>query len=201
MIDYLIRDLTEEDLHSPEDRSLLSYLVKSSLEEFYDVFNLKEDDLINALVAQMKDGQGELANTRLIIINNDIAGLSQGYSSKELKSRQLMSTKDLLSHTTSAGECLIKLRSFSSTIEPATTDESFYLSRFAVSEKYRGQGLGKILLLDFEEQAKRRNLSSISLHVNRNNQSAIALYNKFGLKKITTRDDQYIFLLKKIENL
>lgn len=52
--------------------------------------------------------------------------------------------------------------------------------RLAVSEKYRGQGIGAALLMQAEKEAVDRNINLLRIDTNTNNQATQKLFPKFG---------------------
>ncbi|MEQ9618592.1 MAG: GNAT family N-acetyltransferase [Deltaproteobacteria bacterium] len=65
---------------------------------------------------------------------------------------------------------------------PDVEEDEFYVSVLAVDEKHRGKGIGSLLLRKAVNTAKKRNCKSVLLDVNGNNESALALYGKFGFR-------------------
>lgn len=61
----------------------------------------------------------------------------------------------------------------------------------AVSKKYQGLGVSKLLLDDFIKYSKLNGIEKIFLEVKENNKIAISLYTKFGFKKISQRKQYY----------
>lgn len=66
-----------------------------------------------------------------------------------------------------------------------------YIANVAVSEKYRGYGLGNRLLSAAENGAKERGCEFISLEVRKSNETAISIYNKRGYKTVGERKNFY----------
>lgn len=68
-----------------------------------------------------------------------------------------------------------------------------YVYNLAVSEKFRGNKIGKKLIKNLLDYSKNKNLSFLSLEVRKSNQIAIDLYEKTGFEIIGTRKDFYNF--------
>lgn len=66
-----------------------------------------------------------------------------------------------------------------------------YITNVAVNEKYRGKGYGKMLVNHLVKQAEAENALFVTLEVRKSNESAIALYEKCGFKKIGERKNFY----------
>ena len=63
-------------------------------------------------------------------------------------------------------------------------DGEYYISNIAIYPQYRGQGVGKELILKVEIKAKMFGLEKIVLDVEKENASAINFYRKLGYKAI-----------------
>ncbi len=61
-----------------------------------------------------------------------------------------------------------------------TRDSEEHLDRFGIREEYRGQGIGKALLLHTMRKAKSKGISLVSLGVDTSNRSAFNLYKNLG---------------------
>jgi len=69
--------------------------------------------------------------------------------------------------------------------------ETFEIDRVVVDEKFRGKGIAKSLIKEFEKIAKARCGFEILLEVRRSNIPAISLYEKCGFEKLSERKDYY----------
>ncbi|MBU1371043.1 MAG: ribosomal protein S18-alanine N-acetyltransferase [Bacteroidetes bacterium] len=61
----------------------------------------------------------------------------------------------------------------------------------AVSTKYRGQGIARLMLNKAVETAKNRGYTKLTLEVKANNQAAISLYEQYGFQVIKTLPGYY----------
>ncbi len=68
-----------------------------------------------------------------------------------------------------------------------------YVYNLAVSEKFRGNKIGKKLIRYLLDYSKNKNLRFLSLEVRKSNHIAINLYEKTGFEIIGTRKDFYNF--------
>jgi [ribosomal protein S18]-alanine N-acetyltransferase len=66
-----------------------------------------------------------------------------------------------------------------------------HITLLAVDFPYRGQGLGQALLYALLRLARRRSLEWATLEVRLSNQTAIALYQKFGFERVGERRGYY----------
>ncbi len=60
--------------------------------------------------------------------------------------------------------------------------DTLFLSKFYVLKDFRGKGVGRFALSYVEEQAKFKNLKTITLTVNVNNESTMQIYKALGFK-------------------
>ncbi len=65
---------------------------------------------------------------------------------------------------------------------PDIEEDDFYVSALVVDKGSRGKGIGSLLLSKAIEIAKNRKCKSVLLDVDRENDTALALYTKFGFK-------------------
>lgn len=70
-----------------------------------------------------------------------------------------------------------------------------YFDDFSVTATYRGKGIGSELIKAAEAYAKKLNISSVFLHVEKTNQSAMRLYWRLGY--LVYSDDGHRYLMKK----
>ena len=66
-----------------------------------------------------------------------------------------------------------------------------YITNIAVFEQYRGRGVGRALLKNACEGAKKRNCEFITLEVRRSNEAAISLYLSEGFEQAGIRKNFY----------
>ncbi len=65
------------------------------------------------------------------------------------------------------------------------------INNLSVKKSERGKGIGNLLMKDMINVAKIRNLQSLTLEVNENNEIAINLYKKFGFEVEGRRPNYY----------
>lgn len=71
-------------------------------------------------------------------------------------------------------------------------NNTFELAKLAVTEKYQGLKIGKMLMEKCLYVAKKNNSKKIILYTNHKLSSAIGLYKKFGFKEIPLVNNKYI---------
>ena len=65
------------------------------------------------------------------------------------------------------------------------------LHNIAISDKYRGKGLGKALMDTVVESARANGADKIMLEVRASNATALSLYTKYGFEKVGLRPGYY----------
>jgi ribosomal protein S18 acetylase RimI-like enzyme len=172
-------------------------LVYQALPQFYDLLQLDEKLLIRLLVFLLQAERSDLSDTAYALVcktpEKTVIGAYASFSAAEISTRQtfgLLSTLEFLSDSVSP-EKIAAIKQFSKGVSTAIPSESYYLSRFSVSEDYRGKGIAALLMSHFLEQGQA--YSTYSLHVNRHNQRAIRFYakNRFSLLPVENMDIQY----------
>ncbi len=69
--------------------------------------------------------------------------------------------------------------------------ETCELHRIGVKGKFQGKGIGRILLSKLLERAKKIGAREVILEVSEKNRKAISLYERFGFRKISERENYY----------
>lgn len=117
-------------------------------------------------------------------VNQEKVGMILGYDWK-IKSVENLRTGFLLFRK--AGVSLLYktklLMRFSTTVGQLHKGE-YYISNIAIYPKYRGRGIGKTLMLAAEQEAKIAGAERIVLDVEKENTSAISLYENIGYEII-----------------
>ena len=80
----------------------------------------------------------------------------------------------------------LKLLPIAHLLNPPITN-TYYLQNISVNESSRGQGIGRALLADFYDQAKKKGHASVSLDVSLDNPGALRLYVSEGFQRIKKR--------------
>ncbi|HMI92933.1 MAG TPA: GNAT family N-acetyltransferase, partial [Polyangiales bacterium] len=99
----------------------------------------------------------------------------------QMRGRQLASLMALLGEAGVAADAQARLRSYRTGLV-AVPPDSYYLARIAVAAEERGRGLGRELIAAFERLARDSGFALASLHVTRDNASAIAFYEALGYR-------------------
>ncbi len=183
---------------SDDEKRIAANLIVQAVPEFYKIFSLDDDVLLNHLSNEISNKNNELSNTLCLFNKKKILAVLSSLPSNNLIHAQMYSVLRLLSLTDNNDKIKLALRAYSQTIQPIGIS-SYYLSRIAVERKYRGQGLGKTLLKHFSKLGK--NYEVLSLHVNSKNLSAISFYKKNGFKFKKKGNWKYIVMFKNIKNM
>ena len=79
-------------------------------------------------------------------------------------------------------------------------DKRIYVSRMIVKKEYRNKGIGSEILTFLIEKAKSMGYSEITIGVDKDNVSALHLYNKFGFTEVLFEGEdehgEYLKLMK-----
>lgn len=102
--------------------------------------------------------------------------LAERYSAKNL--RRYLGSEDRWFEILRLGKEPVGYCSYSLTSTPG----EMKLEQLYLLEGYRGNGLGGFMLLHVETEARKNNMRSLMLQVNRRNESAIAVYRKAGFR-------------------
>lgn len=123
---------------------------------------------------------------RLLVASGTLQGLYLGIEGNELARCRLADTLSLISHTSmTADDLRTQLRArLNATrhlfVQPSATD--YVLSKIAVTQPYRGQGVGRRLVDSFLEQGRALGYSQFRLDVSAGNERAITLYRSCGFE-------------------
>lgn len=72
-----------------------------------------------------------------------------------------------------------------------TVFEEAHITNVAVSKRFRGRGLGRILMLEEEKLARAKGANRILLEVRPSNEAALAMYKGLGYIPISVRREYY----------
>lgn len=122
-------------------------------------------------------------NIYVSIIEKEIAGLIIGYTGNGNREFKIL-LKLLLTLRLSefASYMTLTANMLHGAYTPYIEEDEFYVSVLSVDEKHRGKGIGSSLLSESIEIAKRKNCRRVLLDVYRDNEAAIALYEKLGFR-------------------
>ncbi|MBN2515536.1 MAG: GNAT family N-acetyltransferase [Deltaproteobacteria bacterium] len=119
---------------------------------------------------------------QVVCVHDEIAGMVVGFTEVEQHS-ELSETEKLLGKLLGVrGLWVLVVMFFMPDFFGKAQPGEFYLYSIAVFPKYRGQGLGKILLEAVELKAKKQGFNTISLDVNGENTRAITFYKQAGYR-------------------
>lgn len=78
------------------------------------------------------------------------------------------------------------------------TNNSAYISIVAIDKNVRGNGIAGVLIQEFIDVCKQKNIKSINLYTHKNNYVAIKMYKKLGfeedINENNTREDDIHFI-------
>ena len=171
-------------------------LIFEANKEYYSLFSNRFSNVVSNIKMQLSEKETEVFNGKVLIREYDILGVYFWYPLEEMKARQGASLKILLSTYELNEDIFKQIKAFRKGIKDITLP-SLYLSRIAVSKRFRGTGAGKHLLNDFEVFAEKSGFNNTSLHVNRNNKQAILFYKQQGYHIISDEPKLEFFSMAK----
>lgn len=119
---------------------------------------------------------------QVVCVHDEIAGMAAGFTEGEQQA-ELSETEKLFGKLLGVrGLWVLVVMYFLPDFFGKAQPGEFYLNSIAVFPKYRGQGLGKMLLEAVELKAKEQGFTTISLDVNGENTRAVTFYKQAGYR-------------------
>jgi len=162
----------------------LIYDTSTSLSEF--IFGKREKSIpyIKKLVEIGNNSLG-CENVYGYYLNNELVGLYIGYTGEKKKYYEgmpdfyaFLKAFNILEILILVGKLPILNRLLTSKIEK----DEYYISNLVVDSRFRGRGIGSILLDHAIENAKKKECISVILDVDMNNKKAVSFYRRMGFK-------------------
>lgn len=151
---------------NPEDADMVSWIVFAAL-DIYD--SITEKMLLSCSEA---DTLYSWDNTRLISVDGKVVGGLIAYQGSEY-SRLREKTWPM---------CWDEDKSFLDSIEQECLPGEYYLDSMALLPEYRGQGLGKALIIDAIEQGKKKGCASATLLADKDKIGLVNYYKIIGFE-------------------
>ena len=164
-------------------RLTAAYLVMESLPEYYAVEGIDELEMATAVAALIGESGSEIEKGYAAVCGNEVVGILTYLHSEALSTARLVGAQTLFKRLSqeSARQFRNHLRNYEAGYG-TVPEGSIYLSRIAIDKYYRGSGLAsqmmELLLTLKDDLGVRRD--KFSLHVDKKNERAIALYRKHG---------------------
>ena len=176
-----LKFISVNQLSSIEKKRSASDLIIKAIPEFYDLFFIPNNTLINHISKEIGLENTEFINTECLFDDDDeCQAVLCSLSSKALRIAQMWSVMKLMSLSSENTDKLkSSLKKHSNYTQPII-GESYYLSRMTVNSKYQRLGLGKLVLDRFIEIGSTH--ETLSLHVHAENYTAISLYKNAGFE-------------------
>ncbi len=178
-------DLHAHDTNSVADMVLIAYTGEGqSLSH-----ESKTKEIVKDLIETGNNFLG-YENIYLCFANETPAGLFIGYVGKSYsKVKTVVDLMIKLRLTMALNYLLVGSELFDAAYTPKLSEDDFYISVIVVDEKFRGRGIGTLLLNHAIETAKSKNCARIVLDVDKENLIAQELYRKFGFIEIPESSD------------
>lgn len=141
----------------------------------FDMLFKNPDDAVKAIAIDLRRNEIECCFKVIFDDNDEMVGIVKMYSSDTHHRFHFKSIKliivDILDHFVL---CDIK-------------KGDLYLSEIAIDENFRGQGIGRKVILDAIEYARSKNFKRLILDADLRNESAKSLYEKLGFKEFNKK--------------
>ena len=175
-------DFVKYDQLTDKQLNEISCVVYELDKGFYQHFGNSKMDVCFNISRILLESNSDCGFGEGVLLNNKLIGFYSCFDRKEVIMRTSVSLKFLTANIINDKSKLITLRdkaqSFRSSLSPIPLD-SFYLNKIGVFNEYRGGGIGrKIMTRFFLNAASKR----YSLHVKKDNVSAIEFYRSLGFK-------------------
>ncbi|MCK4433659.1 MAG: GNAT family N-acetyltransferase [Methanomicrobia archaeon] len=118
-------------------------------------------------------------------LNKELAGLYIGYTGEKKKYYEGMPDLRAFLKAFNVLKILIltiKLPILNRLLTSKLENDEYYLSNLVVDSKFRGRGIGSILLDHAIENAKKEECTSVILDADMNNKKIISFYKRIGFK-------------------
>ncbi len=165
-----------------DDIGIVSDLILRAYSESGQIFSYDENSkqIVQDFIETGNNFIG-YENINICLKDNNIAGLVIGYTGKSYsKIKTLLDLLLKLKLTQILNYLIISSQLFDTAYTPYLEEDDFYISVIVVDEKYRNMGIGTLLLNHAVEIAKEKECKKIVLDVDRDNETALSLYKKFG---------------------
>jgi GNAT superfamily N-acetyltransferase len=182
---------------SESQRLDVAEILYHSFAEFYDIFTTSNEALFSNMAAQMIALGTELGCTHIIQSGDRLVGAFSWYPAKENSQRQMASLKRLLTISGLSRNIAERMRAFARSI-PANGLDGAYLARIAVRADARKQGIGSLMMAEFEAQAESSGFTSVCLHMRQDNEVALRFYARLGFTPICPPGVRYCILAKNL---
>ncbi len=172
---------------------------------YYDWFfgsNKNASKVLNLWINR-SSSEISIQKVRFIICENIISGGYIALSGKQLKHCRKSDTLELLKNIKGEkrSELMQRLSTASKLFLPVD-DNEYYLSKMGINVKWRGKGLGKILIEQYLEEGELQNFQRYRLDVYAGNSVAVHCYARYGFEidtKLESEDGSMAYYSMKYE--
>lgn len=182
-----------------EDGGLAAaYLIMESLPPYYKVEGIDEAEMANAVAGMLGEPGSEIGSGFAALCDDQVAGILNFIKAELLPGARLVGAQKLLKRLSGESIKLFRehLRNYNADYGNVP-GESLYLSRIAIEKGYQGTGLaGKMMerFLSLNKDSEKKQ-AGFSLHVDRNNERAIAFYHKYGFTSDSS-ESRYLTMIR-----
>ncbi len=134
-----------------------------------------------------------MRNIQILTSGDDLIGVTLSLNLSKVQAARQVNVFSILDNIEDKAGFMSKLSVYNKCFQPLSKEEGAYLSKFAVSKQFRGQGMGTVLMDKFIEH--HNSDLPIFLEVHKSNAAAINLYKKYHFNIVeTTNPGEYIFM-------
>ena len=162
---------------------------------YYDLIGVGRRDIERQIAKQIGQPGTELADTFVLLIESEVAGLYACVSTEVLSYVMLEGSLRLMRgfDPTVRKSFLAGLRQSRPAL-PRLPEESLYLARLAVADGFRGKGVAKLLMEDFF--GRRSYETSYCLHVLEDNLRAVQFYRRQGFEPFGQQKSGFLSMIR-----
>lgn len=189
--------LVVPDWNETKMKALLNdaaHLVYESFPEFYDLFSDNQDAIIERIASQLKEPMSEIGISRILVRNNEVAGLYTYLPSNEVNRRRCVSLRHLLGMRNLRADVHKQIAEFGKGIEPVPKDNILW-TRLSISKKLRGLGLGRLLSKQLINEIQTKGYNKLYSHVNVNHAPSIAMHHFLGFRRFSENDFTHVIYI------
>jgi ribosomal protein S18 acetylase RimI-like enzyme len=165
----------------------LIYLTMGKMADYlFGSDNAKNAQEILMRLFREKSNRFSYQHTMVTTFSGKVTGMVIAYSGRMMKSLEIPTAFSLIRVSGVSGFIRFLKRAFPLFGIKEAEDDEYFISNIAVLSDYQGQGLGKYMLSQVEETARKKGFKKISLSVDVKNERAFSLYSQKGFKVMET---------------
>lgn len=176
------------------DASVLIYQSSHELLDFMFSNKTIAEKVLRELYKKKRGHFGCQFST-IALLDSKVVGIELGYDKDQLSKQALIGSVLLMlaSPLSIWWHLAATVGSVVDNYVPAPGGGTYYINNIAVSPECRGQGIGKLLVMDTINRSTEAGYKAVELDVTAVNESAVRFYEKNGFIKVSESGDQQLF--------